>query len=72
MSSFNPDKIIPYTTANEFKKKFPKFDDSAYQHMENESKRKFVIAGTGWNPTKKETPKRVSITYGDYIVKFED
>ena len=58
MSSFNVDKILPYTTAREYKKKYPKFDDTAYKHMENESKRRFIIAGSGVHPSKKETPKQ--------------
>lgn len=67
-------KLLPYTTAVEWRRKFPKFnDEKTYQVLENESKRRIVVAGTGEDITKKQSKTyQTNIKYGNYLVEFNN
>ena len=65
-------KLLAYTTQSEWKKKYPKFDDEVYRALEDESKRRIVVAGSGVDITKKQAKKyQTNIQFGDFLVEFD-
>ena len=66
-------KLKCYTTETEWKKKYPKFDAKVYRALEDESKRRIVVAGSGVDITKKQAKKyQTNIQFGDFLVEFEN
>ena len=66
-------KLKCYTTETEWKKKYPKFDAKVYRALEDESKRRIVVAGSGVDITKKQAKKcMTNIQFGDFLVEFDN